>query len=64
MTAREFLERYDVDLEKGLSALDRYLQGTATVKYAEFPDAELPEEFQEAADEPAGFDEFVADLEA
>lgn len=66
MTAREFLRQHDHDgdLEKGLNALDRYLQGTTTVKYAEFPDADLPEEFLTATDEPAGFDEFMADLES
>ena len=58
-TAREFLQGYDGDFEHNLATLDRYLQGTATVKYSEFPDADLPEEFLAATNEPAEFEEFM-----
>ena len=58
-TAREFLQGYDGDFEYNLATLDRYLQGTATVKYSEFPDADLPEEFLAATNEPAEFEEFM-----
>jgi len=66
MTAREFITPY-VDkyreglptFEKALALLDEYLQGTANVKYSQFPDANLPGKFIKATDEPAGFDEFV-----
>lgn len=64
MTAREFCKKYVDDgttIEEILSTLDRYLVGTAIVKYREFPDADLPEEFLEAGDEPAGFEEFFSD---
>jgi len=65
-TAREFITQYeteyDIELERGLQALDRYLQGVATVQYSQFPDADLPEEFLTDPDEPAGFDEFFLDL--
>lgn len=63
MTAREFIreyvEEYGIPEEKMLSFLDHYLIGTATVKYAEFPDADLPEDFLEAGDEPAKFEEWL-----
>lgn len=60
MTAREFISEYAEKLgvpeEKMLHMLDEYLTGTASVRYAEFPDADLPEEFLEAGDEPADFE--------
>jgi len=63
MTAREFIreyvEEYGISEEKMLQFLDHYLTGTATVRYAEFPDADLPDEFLEAGDEPAKFEEWL-----
>lgn len=58
MTAREFLERYadDVDFDRGLMILGNYL---GDMKYAQFPDAELPENFINASDEPADFKEYL-----
>ena len=58
-TAREFLQGYNGDFDHNLATLDRYLHGTATVKYSEFPDADLPEEFLTATNEPAEFEEFM-----
>jgi hypothetical protein len=63
MTAREFVaeyaERLGVPEEKMLHMLDEYLTGTATVRYSEFPDANLPEDFLEDGDEPAAFEELI-----
>jgi len=57
MTAREFIKEYvetfKLDEEKMLFLLDSYLVGTATVRYSEYPDADLPEEFLQDGDEPA-----------
>jgi len=62
MTAREFVNVYaealEIPEEKMLFLLDCYLVGTATVRYSEFPDADLPEEFMES-DEPANFEEWL-----
>jgi len=63
MTAREFVAEYAEKLgvpeEKMLHMLDEYLAGTASVRYAEFPDADLPDDFLEAGDEPAAFEEWL-----
>ena len=63
MTAREFIKEYvetfKLDEEKMLFLLDCYLVGTATVRYSEFPDADLPEEFLQDAEEPAKFEDWL-----
>lgn len=63
MTAREFINRYvkeyGIDEEKAYHMLDNYLVGIGVVKYAQFPDAELPDEFIEDGDQPARFEEFL-----
>ena len=63
MTARKFVteysERLGIPFEKMLHMLDEYLAGTASVRYAEFPDADLPDDFLEAGDEPAAFEELI-----
>jgi len=63
MTAREFVAEYAEKLgvpeEKMLHMLDEYLTGTAMLWYSDFPDASLPEEFLEAGDEPANFEEWL-----
>jgi len=60
MTAREFVREYVENLgvpeNDMLHFLDGYLTGITTVRYAQFPDAELPEGFFEDADEPADFE--------
>lgn len=61
MTAREFAEKYDFQLEKVLCALTEYVGGG--VDYLEFPDAELPESFTEAMDEPGEFSDFLLERE-
>ena len=62
MTAREFIKEYveifELEEEKMLFLLDCYLVGTATVRYSEFPDADLPGEFMES-DEPASFEDWL-----
>jgi len=60
MTAREFLEYagWKGELEKGLAILGRYV-GKGSDYYISFPSAELPAEFTESADEPAGFQEYA-----
>ena len=62
MTAREFIKEYveifELEEEKMLFLLDCYLVGTATVRYSEFPDADLPGEFMEL-DEPASFEDWL-----
>jgi hypothetical protein len=63
MTAREFIQDYievfEVPGDKLLQLLDCYLTWTANVRYSEFPDADLPKEFLEDADEPANFEEWI-----
>ena len=63
MTAREFIKEYveifELEEEKMLFLLDCYLVGTATVRYSEFPDADLPEEFLQDAEEPANFEDWL-----
>ena len=63
MTAREFIKEYvetfKLDEEKMLFLLDSYLVGTATIKYSEFPDADLPDDFIEDGDEPAKFEDWL-----
>ena len=63
MTAREFIKEYveifELEEEKMLFLLDCYLVGTATVRYSEFPDADLPEEFLQDAEEPASFEDWL-----
>ena len=63
MTAREFIKEYvetfKLDEEKMLFLLDSYLVGTATIKYSEFPDAYLPDDFIEDGDEPAKFEDWL-----
>jgi hypothetical protein len=63
MTAREFVREYVENLgvpeNDMLHFLDGYLTGITTVRYAQFPDAELPEGFFEDADEPAAFEELI-----
>jgi len=63
MTAREFIKEYvetfKLDEEKMFFLLDSYLVGTATIKYSEFPDAYLPDDFIEDGDEPAKFEDWL-----
>ena len=63
MTAREFIKEYveifELEEEKMLFLLDSYLVGTATIRYSEFPDADLPEEFLQDGDEPAAFEQWL-----
>ena len=63
MTAREFIKEYvetfKLDEEKMLFLLDSYLVGTATIRYSEFPDADLPDDFIEDGDEPAKFEDWL-----
>ena len=63
MTAREFIKEYvetfKLDEEKMLFLLDSYLVGTATVRYSEYPDAYLPDDFIEDGDEPAKFEDWL-----
>jgi len=63
MTAREFIKEYveifELEGEKMLFLLDSYLVGTATIKYSEFPDAYLPDDFIEDGDEPAKFEDWL-----
>ena len=63
MTAREFIKEYveifELEEEKMLFLLDSYLVGTATIRYSEFPDADLPDDFIEDGDEPAKFEDWL-----
>jgi len=63
MTAREFIKEYvetfKLDEEKMFFLLDSYLVGTATIKYSEFPDAYLPDDFMGDGDEPAAFEDWL-----
>ena len=63
MTAREFIKEYvetfKLDEEKMLFLLDSYLVGTATVRYSEYPDAYLPDDFMGDGDEPAAFEDWL-----
>lgn len=61
MTAREFLSYagWEGDLEKGLAILGRYI-GRGSDYYVSFPDAAVPADLTESADEPAGFQEYVS----
>ena len=63
MTAREFikvyLETFKLDEENMLFLLDSYLVGTATVRYSEYPDAYLPDDFMGVGDEPASFEDWL-----
>ena len=63
MTAREFIKEYveifELEGEKMLFLLDSYLVGTATIKYSEFPDAYLPDDFIEDGDETAKFEDWL-----
>lgn len=63
MTAREFARRYveefNIDETRLYHMLDNYLSTIATVKYSQFPDAELPDEFIEDGDQPARFEEYL-----
>jgi len=63
VTAREFISEYaevlEIPEEKMLHFLDCYLVGTATVRYSEFPDADLPDDFMGDGDEPAKFEDWL-----
>jgi len=63
MTAHEFISEYaevlKIPEEKMFFLLDSYLVGTATIKYSEFPDAYLPDDFIGDGDEPAKFEDWL-----